>query len=108
MLDVKKALAKILTQINDRFRGLDPLRCIDYGTASITPTRDGIWVIGGTVMQGSHLPVMYIKCSGQIVSATIGSQYAGDYAISCIPVKKGVSYSAELYRISLQTSLVYY
>lgn len=108
MLDVKKLLAKMLSQTSDRFRGIDPSRVINYGTATITPSRDGIWVIGGTVSQGNPLPVMYIKCSGQIVSAVVGSQYAGDYAIGCIPVKKGISYNVEAYRININTSRVYY
>lgn len=108
LLIVKKLFAKMLSQTSDRFRGVDPSRVINYGTATITPSRDGVWVIGGTVSQGNPLPIMYIKCSGQIVSAVVGSQFAGDYAIGCIPVKKGVTYTVEAYRVSIQTSLVYY
>ena len=108
MLDVKKLLAKALAQTSDRFRGIDPSRVINYGTTSITPSRDGVWVIGGPSSTGNPLPVIYVRCSGQIINTVIGTNYAGDYAFACVPVKKGVSYSAEAYRINVNASLVYY
>lgn len=108
MLSVKILLAKILTWISEQ--GASSTGRIYYGTAtSITPTRSGWLVVAAKTVSPAptFAPVSRIFQAGSVVAEATGILYAtGIFHCSCY-VRKGTTYTIEVYRATLENSWLY-
>lgn len=109
MLNTKKLLTKILQWQNASFLGADYSKRINYGTAtSIKPSRDGwLVVIGYSSSENTVAPIVRIRDTNAIIGEGVGLLQANTACTAAAPVKKGRTYTVEIFRSTVQSVYLY-
>lgn len=109
MLNTKKLLMKILQWQNARFLGADYSKRVNYGTAtSVKPSRDGwLVVIGYSSTANTVAPIVRIRDTNAIIGEGVGLIQANTACTAAAPVKKGRTYTVEIFRSTVQSVYLY-
>ena len=110
MLNVKKLLTKILNNAL-MFRGADGVNSASLGTSStsITPTHDGWLVVAGkSTVSSGYAPVIRIYIGQAVLAEGTGILYNGGVFYASALVKKGVTYTVEVYRATFDAAYLHW